>query len=688
VSRAGERARHAPARALSALLLCAAGSSGQDAPRAPVEAFGASFSIAPDRAAEEALVRGDDALARSRAEATPAARARALLETCAAWQAALGESRAHGLVRVDPRSARPDALAEALPAALLRRLAALSPAERALWTERASPAAEPALRAALARPDLEGLLAALAHVEQRHAGTPAAARAALASGDLWRERGSLTLADGAYARARRHAGAHPGLELEAALARRARPDGPARASEAWESARSLEPWGALPLDAGPLTAAPRAPLAACRGVRPGLAFLDEPRAAIQTAAAVHVIGLGEREPRIEVSFVPERMIEETLGPLDACFAGNDAPGWPLRPAFDGERLLLVAGRVREGFANALLAIELPAPETDGQRRPRVPRLAWALLGDRWQDADGAVRQVPELAPFLPLELQPAPCLVDHLLLVQGRRIADEALEACVLAVERASGRLAWVRSIGQGLELGPERGRWLADAAGGLHAQAAAQPAVLAGAHVFLGTHLGAGACVDPDGGQVEWLVQNRRRALAERGWDGGAPPLLHELDTGWTVAWAPADGAELLRLCIGPLPPAALGPEAVLACDPVRGAAQVLVAAASDEVLVLGRPAAQRSLSALRSGGDDALDALDIGPSEHFRGQALCSSARVVFSTDRALYAFDRTREFYLLDAQPLARVGSVRGGDVFGRGQRVLVLGPDALWCFRARP
>ena len=57
-------------------------------------------------------------------------------------------------------------------------------------------------------------------------------------------------------------------------------------------------------------------------------------------------------------------------------------------------------------------------------------------------------------------------------------------------------------------------------------------------------------------------------------------------------------------------------------------------------------------------------------------------SPERVIFSSDRALYLFDRTQGDLLLATIELPDLGAGVGGDVVADGDRVFVTGEDSLW------
>jgi len=125
-----------------------------------------------------------------------------------------------------------------------------------------------------------------------------------------------------------------------------------------------------------------------------------------------------------------------------------------------------------------------------------------------------------------------------------------------------------------------------------------------------------------------------------------------------------------------------------VLARPPAPlGDASALLGGGADEWIVLASAGKEHTVSARRR-GVDRVDALDLRQGEHFRGQGLVSAERVWLATDSDLYLFDRTRELYLLDVAGLPAAGEEpRGGDLFARGDDVLVVGSGALWRFRAR-
>ncbi|HIK59189.1 MAG TPA: hypothetical protein EYF98_00675 [Planctomycetes bacterium] len=59
----------------------------------------------------------------------------------------------------------------------------------------------------------------------------------------------------------------------------------------------------------------------------------------------------------------------------------------------------------------------------------------------------------------------------------------------------------------------------------------------------------------------------------------------------------------------------------------------------------------------------------------------------RVLVTSDRGLYLFDRTRECYLMAVGRMQPLGAGAGGRVVARGAIVAVTGRDTLWVFRAR-
>jgi len=194
----------------------------------------------------------------------------------------------------------------------------------------------------------------------------------------------------------------------------------------------------------------------------------------------------------------------------------------------------------------------------------------------------------------------------------------------------------------------------------------------------------------------VRWALQDRRRDAAVAGW-GGSELALSGGSAGPEVAWAPADSDRLYRLAVLPPEHARIAAADLFraAPMPVDGALS-LVGAGERGALVLAAEGGERGL-VLRpwdEGADGAhrIRSLWLGPAEEFSGRGLASAERALFATDRGLYLFDRARELYLADYEPLAPLrdatrGSApsAGGDVFATRDLVLVVGPEGAWIFR---
>ena len=677
-----------PSTTLAGLLALAAAASPQqaapDAPRPLLRGEGGLDNdcfLPTDAAVQSGLRVGDLALARardagSRGDATTAARERtAAFE---AWFQALGAAAAESAVWLgDGEDDR--RLTEGASYAVLRRLAALAPEERRAWGARFEPVAAAELEGALGPAGRR--TAALSAVERRHPATSAAARAALVLADRALEEGRALRAESWLERAARHAELATEVPegLAAALAaRRARAAAGADAvpADAWRSARSLALVGVHALRRGRAEGA-REPH---WGVRPGAAFLDQSRIAVQTARTVELLRSGKDGLAHEASFEPDKLLAETLlGRPDAPQSADAAPGWPLLPAACDGGLALVHGRPDARFGEGSNALMLVEPPREGATGPPLPRLRWAVRGARRVDAAGNVTEVPELAALAEAELQPGPVVCGTAVIVQARVYAD-ATQAWLLAFDVLDGRLLWSRFLAQGYDLTPERGRL------GTSVRLAAQPLAAWRGRAFAGTHLGAGALVDAVDGRLVWSLLSRRRAWTDDGWDGARPSLVPGEPPG--LLWAPADSDRLYALALDAAD-AATPLAAVTLAPPVEiGEAEILLGGSPAAIVVAGRAGAARTVARLSPADGGRVEALYLGPEERFEGTGVVSDTRVIVASDRGVYLFDRTRELYLLDYARLPAVGAASGGDVAARGALVLVIGTDAVWAYRAEP
>lgn len=617
------------------------------------------------------------------------------------WRAALEESDLRDVVpgrlehsdeRVSGLWPDPDGTAarrfEAVDVALRRRLATLDASERAAWRARFGDLAAERLLAA----DQDARQ--LQRVERDFPGTDAAALAALALGDRRFELGQMSLARGWFERADEHI-AFGALSSPASRAARERreaalrerpPEPPRRKTRgvSWERADGLTLDKRVDLRSrlrpGPLG----------NGVRPGLLELTDGRIAIQGPADLYFIDL----ERGGISTVDLDLVVGTAEfGVGRTFAPRGAPGWRLAPVLLERDLVLVHGRVRPGDSNALLRIS-PPPGRDELGLP-VARLEWVVQNGVRKSIDGEQRAFPELLALPGHEFQPGVARVDSLLLVslrawelagsdrevpsgQGSLSTEGAVRSYAAAFDAGTGDLLWLQPLAKGFELSETAGRGRV-----LALDTASPPPLIVGAYAFFATNLGSGTLLALDSGRPEWTFLNRRRALESSGWDGALP-----LWTGEAIAWAPADSDRLYWLNAEPR-----ADGAVLARRPQDiGSALALLDADSETAAVLARVGTQPTLAFWELESGARREALYLDPSESFTGRSLASRERIWATTERALYLFDRTRDGLLLGAQPY---GGPAGGDVFGVGDKVLVVGglagrssvPSALWVFETQ-
>jgi hypothetical protein len=636
--------------------------------------------------AAAALIRGDDALERSRA-APAADRDRLRTEAFEAWQDALVAGGPEASVWAEPQDAPRRRLTVGVHGAVTARLAALAPADRSAWRTRFEGPAAAELAAA------GGDAAALAAVESAYPLTLAAARAALVLHDTALEEGRAGRARAWLRRAAASAGT-PEDDVPAGLAgalaaRRAAPGRAPRVEAepaAWERAREIEALSGVALElARDVRLDPRRLPRTNAGARPGLVFLSPTELAVQTPRTVHLVTLDAEGALTKRSvFRPGELVEG----LHVVFEPrqlNRPPGWPLLPAAAGRDLVLVVGRaLYEGQSNALLVVRAPeAPDADrlgilGQRRG--PELLWGLVGNERVGADGERSLVPGLEDLVELEFQPGPLVQNELVLVQAREYGGE-VESWLLALDRRTGALVWRRFLAGGSDLVPDLGRQ----GTAFLPRLAGQPLYGSGGRVLVGTHLGAGALVETLDGRPVWTLRNRRRAADAPGWYAHRPLAA----PGGALFWAPFDSDHLYTLDPGVVP---LGPEpvdAVFARSPLpRDESRVLLGGTGAAVVVQGRSGRERTVSRREGTGADRVDALYLGPGERFPGRGLVGEARVFVCSDRGRYLFDLERDLYLVDYAPLPLPESAApGGDLFARGDVILALGRDALWSFGVR-
>ncbi len=655
-------------------------------------------------AATLALRTGDEALARSHAALSRGEtdEVRRLFESaCESWRESLVAAGAGASVWFDVSADGSRRVSEGARAAVLRRLLALTPEERARWSERFEATAAQELARVLAQGTRAERLhqeSALAEVERLHPLTRTAARAALLLCDRALEAGLTARALGWLERGLAHAEQTGDGELLAALgARRGAcapppppvPDrGMRPGAEPWAEARAFTLADALVLEG---VDGPRGQPARLGGLgrspSSGLAFLPDGRAAIQTPEEVFLIEVGPQgELELARRFQPAKLLEGFAPELDLGVP-RGSPAWQTLPCAAGDALVLVVGRSTKSEPNALVCLEPPVRGLAAAALdPRaLPRVRWAILGPERLDPD-LVSHETGLSGLGTLEFQPGPVVSGERVIVQAREY-ENTVRAWILAFELSDGALAWKRSIAAGADLSPA-GRFTSGHRLG------SQPLAVAGsgpALVFAGTHLGAGALFETLDGEPCWTLKNRRRDPRDPGWDGGRPLLAVEgpeedpaQDS--VLFWAPADSDRMYALRAAALAAGDAETGSLLVVRPQALAeADVLVGGGSREILVLGSAGKEHTVSA-RRGGVDRIDALDLAPDERFRGVGLASVERVWACTNRGLYLFDREREMYLIDNESLPPAGTgVPGGEMFPRGDLILVVGVSAVWSVR---
>jgi hypothetical protein len=652
-----------------------------------------------------------------------------------AWRAALSESRAGDCAAPRPELgsadlAKPGAAAsspwpdpdgtasrrtEGVELAVLRRLASLSPAERKLWIERFETLARERLGPATAAAASFDAAPAAA-LEREFPATESAARAALVLAELALEEGRSLAAVTQCERGLRHlelAGLRStplggALEQRRDLARRwSAASGSAQraaAPAAWQRAQSLAPLAALKLFTGGESAPRREDALLGSGLQPGLVFLEDGRALIQLPDRICVL-----DPALQAITDTFRM-EAFLAPCNVevrlAVAPAEPPGWILQPATDGRSVVVVEGQNRGASPNALVCFSLE-PASPGARGVRVgevgsqpaalpARLRWLVHDDRTFASSGGGTLANEWPADLALhggEFQPGPLVWDTLVLAQVREgeARDGAGTAAgqgnafepscwLVALELKTGRPLWKRFLAKGSELAQDRGRFFTPQRSARDSTAG-QTLVALDGEVFAGTHLGAGALLSAADGRFLWTLKNRRRAAERRSWPG------------WSIApgpssllWAPADGDHLYWLRAPDDSAQSLQAASLFERLPRSiGEAEAVLGGDRDSVLVLSRSGPRRTLSRWGAESGERRDALELAPEERFSGPGLVSAERALFATDRGLYLFDRARDLLLLDYQPLAQLVP-RGGGVFARGDRVVVLGGRNLWLFAA--
>lgn len=685
--------------ALAALALLAALAPWTAAAQASERARGVPDSEGPldndafvpvSEEAARALASGDAALVKARAATGPDA-SRQLDIAFDAWLQALVEGGPGASTWFDPAPNAERRLSEGLHAGVLRRLLALSSEERARWSARFAAPAESALADLHDGYPPAERASRLADLVRLHPLTAAAARAALELGDLALEAGLTARARAGYARAALEAGlaGEPALQAVAEARAAASAGPPAAGQEAWRRASASDFADSFAWRTGRGTRGedPRGE----RWLRPGLAFVDANRLALQTESEILLLGLSEAGQLTEEGRLH---LEELLGgyaPDSALDVPHEPPGWPLLPIADELGLVVVAGRTRRDEPNALVALELEdarphlALGLDLGRPRSAGGIAWAVVGAERLDGSQHGEPIPELEALGNFEFQPGPVTCAERVLVQART-SDGPMRTWLLAFDRRDGALAWMRLLAGGAD------RVATARFGQPRGSVAGQPLLAFELEdeprVFVGTHLGLGVLLDGLLGEPLWSFKNRRRGEHASGWNGDRPVLAPRAAGAPRLLWAPMDSDRLYALNPFPAQAGAGEAGAVLAGPPTPlQEARTLLGGDERGLLVLGSAGRERTLSSWPV-GQDPIDALDLGRDERFRGLGAVSPERVWVSTNRGLYLFDRTRELYLLDYDTLPPAGADDpGGDLYARGASVLVVGSSAIWSFRAR-
>lgn len=673
-----------------ALLLGLSLGSGQAPGRGPEGPLRNDAFVALDGTAAAALAQGDGALALADAGRASPDTLR-LAQALDAWRAACELAPEGASVPLDlarfregTRPGQPDPLGdaarrtEAVPYAVLRRLAALDPGSRAAWEQRFGALALERLGSAGGDPER------LAALERTFPGTRGAARAALVRGDQELEAGRGFSAAAWLERAAAHAGSVGEAEILAAVGRRrtlARdllaPD-PAAPGAAWESARGLGSPETLTLPA----LGGRAPASRRAGAALGLLPLEDGRLALVGPDRVWLRDEGGPARGFEPSAL---LRSHGLAPLPLPGPGV-GPRIPNLPRGDGAGLFLIHGRADPllGLGNALLAVRPP-------RGLGLPELTWALGPFGWARPGEAPRPLADILGVGLWEFQPGVLRVDDVLYAQARRFdlaepgsaADgaaqaHAAEAWLLALGASDGLPRWARFLGQGVEVSSAQ----ADRHGsGRPVRSPPEALTRAGARLFAGTGLGFGALVEPGDGRVAWTFLPRRRRAEEAGWRGGSPPPTDSGANPPRLFWAPGDSDHLYLLRAEPdLDGAGL----LLATPDPIGQGEEVIGGRGAEALVLSRVGPRRTLEERDLERGARRRSLLLRPGERFLGGALVSPQRVVLASDRGLYLFDRGEGLRLLAQSPFELGGEDPRGGIFARGPRVWVLADATLLGF----
>ncbi|MFN0243461.1 MAG: hypothetical protein ACKVWV_11265 [Planctomycetota bacterium] len=558
---------------------------------------------------------------------------------------------------------------ESVETAVLRRLFALSPEDRAAFAARF----EPVARAEIAHAESD--LARCAQVERAHPLTSGAAEAALRLADASFEIGSFATASGWLTRARVHADSVADSarrdRLRAALDRRgALVPASEDARDELGAARALQLVTTVALPP-PASEEKRT---ANELPRTGIAIAPSGAIVVQTAERIHWLDTSGQRTTIDPS--------DLASPFSWVWTpaiGRASAGVPLRPVTDGTRIWTTIGRSQADRGNVLACIAV------GEDRARAS-IAWGYWSGGFREASGRETPLSEvLGPGI-WSFEPGPLRIGAELWVSARQwIADSnaggtidegRTRAWCLCLDAATGTLRWSRLLAVGADA-----RFDAALTARLRSPRGmpgpAQPLLHVGSSVFVATEVGAGVCLDLCDGRPRWSLRNQReptsahaRMVAPVGIGAGI------------VLWSPGDSRFSYLLDASSSAAADTG---LLAAPPWPSIDIVLWAGGSSRSLVaVARRGARAVPVTIDPIGGGAVESWPFA-SEETPGDAHVSSSRAWIATDRALYLLDRTRDLALLDREALSAASGPTSLAL--RGARVFAAGPRGLWVFEAR-
>jgi hypothetical protein len=586
---------------------------------------------------------------------------------------------------------------DGLEAALLRRFLSAPAQARALWTGSQERLAAEQLSLGARDPQ------AMVRVERRFFATPSAARAALALADVEFERARPRAAQAWLVRAEQHlrlAGAPTDLFAAALDQRRAAFAADTTAAPAiaasWSKATRLEPAHLFPLEDLRRRQPARGRLEPGLSIRPGLAFFGDRYVLAHFSAgdgpqslALYDLEAGVQVGRTDVTALLRDGGFAVGGLLDS----PDIPGWPLAVSAQGGAAVFVVGRRGTTRGNALVCLDI-AVDPDPKAPPQVA-LRWVWHdGRRVLGPDAPDASAP--SEWTTCEFQPGVALAGENVVFavreyetaeeggdfQARAAAAAAVRTSLAAVDLASGQLVWKRWLGRGVEVQRSTGRFF----GARAPAASASPLGVDEANVLLHSNTGFSALLSTLDGRLHWSLRTRRRAADERVWSGAAPTAV--AFPGGISAWAsaPADSDHLYWLRNAP----DLDGRGLFCAAPHRAPeGTTLLGARGSEAFVLSPHGPERALSSWEALRGRTRIAPYLGPDEQLTGDGLCSPQRALFATQFGLYLIDLERELYLIGQAPLEspRGLSTVGGSVHAHGGWACVIGPSALWVFRAQ-